>query len=143
MSIEEIRKMLIDNDLKITPQRLAVLEQVIKVKDHPTADKIIDRIRRRNPNISVGTVYKILDTFVDHGLIAKVKTERDIMRYEAVREKHHHLYCSDSDRIEDYHDDELTRMIDNYFSRKKIPHFTIEDINLQIIGRFQNQQNNG
>ena len=79
MSIEEIRKMLIDNDLKITPQRLAVLEQVIKVKDHPTADKIIDRIRRRNPNISVGTVYKILDTFVDHGLIAKVKTERDII----------------------------------------------------------------
>jgi len=143
MSIEEIRKMLIDNDLKITPQRLAVLEQVLILNNHPTADKIIDMVRRRNPNISVGTVYKILDTFVDHGLITKVKTERDIMRYEAVKEKHHHLYCSDSDRIEDYHDDELTRMIEQYFSRKAIPHFKIEDIKLQIIGRFQNRKNEG
>ncbi len=140
MSIEEIRKMLIDNDLKITPQRLAVLEQVMTLKDHPSTDRIIDMVRRRNPNISVGTVYKILDTFVDYGLITKVKTERDIMRYEAVNEKHHHLYCSDSDRIEDYYDGELTRMIEQYFTENSIPDFEIEDIKLQIIGRFQNSK---
>ncbi len=140
MNMEDIRKMLIDNDLKITPQRIVVLEQVRKFRDHPTTEKIIDRVRKKNPNISVGTVYKILDTFADHGLIAKVKTDRDIMRYEAVKEKHHHLYCTDSDRIEDYHDRELTRLIEQYFAEKSIPDFEIEDIKLQIIGRFQNRK---
>jgi len=143
MSIEEIRKMLIHNDLKITPQRLAVLEQVLTLQNHPKADEIIDMVRKSNPNISVGTVYKILDTFVDHGLITKVKTDRDIMRYEAVKEKHHHLYCADSDRIEDYYDEELTRMIEQYFSRKVISHFRIEDIKLQVIGRFQDTKQEG
>lgn len=140
MNIENVRKILNDNDLKITPQRLAVLEQLIVLREHPTADKIIDVVRRRNPNISVGTVYKILETFVTHGLITKVKTERDIMRYEAVKGKHHHLYCSDSDRIEDYHDEELTRLIEQHLAKKNIPNFEIEDINLQIIGRFQNRK---
>lgn len=141
MSIEDIRKILVDNDLKITPQRLAVLEQVTKQREHPSAEKIIQMVRRRNPNISVGTVYKILDTFVDHGLISKVKTDRDIMRYEAVKEKHHHLYCSDSDRIEDFYDEELTRMIEQYLEKKNIPDFEIEEINLQIIGKFLNRKN--
>lgn len=141
MSIEDIRKILVDNDLKITPQRLAVLEQVTKQRKHPSAEKIIQMVRRRNPNISVGTVYKILDTFVDHGLISKVKTDRDIMRYEAVKEKHHHLYCSDSDRIEDFYDEELTRMIEQYLEKKNIPDFEIEEINLQIIGKFLNRKN--
>ncbi len=143
MSLEEIRRILIENHLKITPQRIAVLEQVLKLKHHPKVEKITEMVRKRNPNISIGTVYKILDTFVEHGLITKVKTERDIMRYEAVKEKHHHLYCSDSDRIEDYYDQELTQMIEQYFAGKKIPNFKIEDIKLQIIGRFQNQKGNG
>jgi Fur family peroxide stress response transcriptional regulator len=46
------------------------------------------------------------------------------------------LYCSDSDRIEDFVDDELNEMIEKYFEKKKIPDFKIEDVKLQIIGRF-------
>ena len=69
-------------------------------------------------------------------LIKKVKTEKDIMRYDAVMESHHHLYCSESDRIEDYKDNELNELLEKYFEKKKIPDFKIEDIKLQIIGKF-------
>ena len=58
------------------------------------------------------------------------------MRYDAIIEKHHHLYCSESDRIEDFYDDELNEIIDNYLKNKKIPNFKIEDIKLQIVGKF-------
>jgi Fur family peroxide stress response transcriptional regulator len=63
------------------------------------------------------------------------------MRYDAILEKHHHLYCSESDRIEDYMDDELNKLIENYFEKKNIPDFKIEDIKLQIIGKFVKSNN--
>jgi Fur family peroxide stress response transcriptional regulator len=122
--------------LKITPQRIAVLEAVVELRNHPTAENIIDFIKTNHPNIATGTVYKTLETFVEKGLIKKVKTDRDIMRYDAMIEPHHHLYCSTSDRIEDFMDPELQKMIEEYFYRHQIPNFKIEDIKLQIIGEF-------
>jgi Fur family transcriptional regulator, peroxide stress response regulator len=132
----EIRNKLIAKGLKVTPQRIAILEAIIKLRNHPTAENIIDYIRNNHPNIATATVYKVLDALVVNELIRKVKTERDIMRYDAVMESHHHLYCSESDRIEDFVDKELNEMIEKYFEKKKIPDFKIEDVKLQIIGKF-------
>jgi len=136
MNKEKIIAALKNCGLKVTPQRIAVLDAVINLKNHPTAEKVIEFIKQNHPNIATGTVYKTLETFVKHDIIKKVKTDNDIMRYDAVHEKHHHLYCSESDRIEDFYDDELNSILDNYLKKKKIPNFTVEDIKLQINGRF-------
>jgi Fur family peroxide stress response transcriptional regulator len=136
MKITEIRDKLIEKGLKVTPQRIAILEAIIKLNNHPTADNIIDYIRNNHPNIATATVYKVLDALVANELIKKVKTERDVMRYDALMDSHHHLYCSESDRIEDFVDTELNEMIEKYFEKKKIPDFRIEDVKLQIIGKF-------
>lgn len=139
METEDISNKLAVKGLKVTPQRIAILEAIIKLDNHPTAENIIEYIRKNHPNISVATVYKVLDALVENELIRKVKTEKDIMRYDAIMESHHHIYCSDSDRIEDYVDDELNEMLERYFTQKKIPDFRIEDIRLQIIGKYTNQ----
>ena len=131
-----------DSNLKVTPQRVAVLEALNNLKNHPTADKIKEYVVKNHPNIAVGTIYKTLDTFVEKGLIKKVKTEKDVMRYDAILENHHHLYCEDTERIEDFFDDELDSLIDKYFQKKKIPNFNVNDIKLQIIGTFNNKKNN-
>jgi Fur family transcriptional regulator, peroxide stress response regulator len=136
----ENRNRLTAHGLKVTPQRLAILEAVHQLHNHPTADQIIDYIRNNHPNIATGTVYKVLDALVDHHLMIRVKTDKDIMRYDADLNVHHHLYCSDSDSIEDYFDDELNRLLDSYFRKKKIPGFHIEDIKLQIIGTFSSRE---
>jgi Fur family transcriptional regulator, peroxide stress response regulator len=136
MKPEEFSNKLIEKGLKVTPQRIAILEAIVKLNNHPTAENIIDYIRKNHPNIATATVYKVLDALVSSGLIKKVKTERDIMRYDAIMESHHHLYCSESDRIEDYHDKELNDLLEKYFEKKGIPDFKIEDIKLQIIGKF-------
>lgn len=136
MKPEELSKRLIEKGLKVTPQRIAILEAIIKLCNHPTAENIIEYIRKNHPNIATATVYKVLDALVENGLIQKVKTENDIMRYDAVLDSHHHLYCSESDRIEDYYNDELNGLLDKYFEEKGIPGFKIEDIKLQIIGKF-------
>ncbi len=136
MDLNEIRTTLISNDLKVTPQRVAVLEVLTELDNHPTAENVIQFIKENHPNIAVGTVYKILEAFVEKGIVKKVKTDRDVMRYDAIMEKHHHLYCVESDRIEDYFDEELNGVIKKYFERKNIPNFEIDDIKLQIIGKF-------
>ena len=128
-----------DSNLKVTPQRIAVLEALNKLRDHPTADKIKEYVVKNHPNIAVGTIYKTLETFVEKGLVKKVKTEQDVMRYDAILDKHHHLYCEDTERIEDFFDDKLNAMLEDYFKKKKIPNFKVKDIKLQIIGTFNNK----
>ena len=137
MKNEEIRNKLIEKGLRVTPQRLAILEAIIKLRNHPTADNIIDFVKQHHPNIATGTVYKVLDVLVGNRLINKVKTDKDIMRYDAIMDKHHHLYSTESDRIEDYFDDGLNILLSEYFKKNKVRDFEIDDIKLQIIGKFK------
>jgi len=122
--------------LKVTPQRIAVLESVFKLDNHPTAENIIDFIHKNHPNIATGTVYKVLDTLIENNLVKRVRTERDVMRYDGVLEHHHHLYCVECDLIEDYVDEELNDILTNYFKNKKIEGFEMKDFVLQINGTF-------
>lgn len=131
------RELLISKGLKVTPQRIAILEAIRQLKDHPTVERIISFIHEKHPGIATGTVYKVLDTLVENRLIFKIRTEMGIMRYDAIMDDHHHFYCTESDRIENYFDAEIDELMREYFERKKIPGFKIEDIKLQIIGNFE------
>jgi len=137
MNSTDYKTELRERGLKVTPQRLAVLEAVNILHDHPTADEVGSFIRKMYPNIATGTVYKTLETLVDKDIIIRVKTDRDIMRYDAVTKLHHHLYCKDSGQIKDYFDDELNRILKDYFKKNKIKKFRIEEIKLQITGSFK------
>jgi len=136
MPVEEVITKLKEKGLKVTPQRIAIYEAIIKLNNHPTAENIIEYIRINHPHISVATVYKILDTLAANRLINKVKTESDYMRYDVVMKCHHHIYYSDSDIIEDYNNDDLSKMLKEFFMKNTISGFKIEDIKLQITGKY-------
>ncbi len=136
ISMEQLRSKLADKGLKITPQRMSILSAIYTLDNHPTADNIIEYIRESHPNIATGTVYKVLETLVENEVIKKVKTDRDIMRYDGIIENHHHLYCSECDVIEDYMDEELDLLLKEYFKKKIFSGFKLEDIVVQIRGTF-------
>jgi Fur family peroxide stress response transcriptional regulator len=136
METEFIKQKLSEKRMKITPQRMAVLEAIYQLKNHPTADNLIEFIRKTHPNIATGTVYKVLETLVQNGIIKKVNTDRDVMRYDGIMENHHHLYGTDNNMIEDYRDPELDVLLQTYFDSKNIPGFQIEEFVLQIKGTF-------
>ncbi|MCB0555017.1 MAG: transcriptional repressor [Phaeodactylibacter sp.] len=137
MYAKEIAYKLSEKGLRVTPQRIAILGAIMKLNNHPTAENIIDYIKKNHPNISIGTVYKVLDSFVENNLIKKVKTESGIMRYDPLQSSHHHLYCEETDRIEDYEDEKLDELIIDYFNKKGIKNFDIQSIQLQITGTFK------
>ncbi|HRI01869.1 MAG TPA: Fur family transcriptional regulator [Saprospiraceae bacterium] len=136
MYLNNFRDSLKAKGLKVTPQRVMVFQAICKLKNHPTAEQIIVAIRKQHPSISQATVYKVLDFLVEQELIIRVKNDAGILRYDAYLESHHHLYCDETQRIEDFEDEKLTQLLNSYFAKHKIQHFTIKDIKLQITGKF-------
>jgi Fur family peroxide stress response transcriptional regulator len=137
-SAKQIRDILMEKGLKVTPQRISILEAIYALGNHPTADRILEHITKVHPGIASGTVYKVLDVLVEKELIKRVNTERDVMRYDGILETHHHLYCAESEQIEDYKDEELDRMLADYFVKHGIKDFEIQEIKLHIKGKFLN-----
>ncbi|MBE0675687.1 MAG: transcriptional repressor [Bacteroidales bacterium] len=138
----QIKKKITEAGLKVTPQRLTVLKALHEMNNHPSADQVLEYIRRHNPHMGTGTVYNILEVFADKGIIHRVKTEKGILRYDAISETHHHLYCSDTEKIEDYYDKELSQLLEDYFSKRRIQGFDIEELKLQIIGKYNTNRKN-
>lgn len=133
--LEDIREKLSKAGLKATQQRMVVYQALLQtMNQHPTAERIYEVVRPQNPSISLGTVYKTLDTFVSNGLAGKVASDAGFMRYDVNVEQHSHIYCTNTQEIIDYHDEELDQLIQQYFERKKIKNLNIKNIHVQISG---------
>jgi Fur family peroxide stress response transcriptional regulator len=140
MDTIEIRNRLKNSGLRVTPQRLAVLSTLIESDRHPDADQIARVVRAQHSNIAVGTIYHILDNLVQKGIINKVQTEQNVVRYDAIIEPHIHLYSGEENRIEDYFDEELFDLIDDYLQKKKIKGFKVNDIRIKFLGEFTKER---
>ena len=141
MTHKQIIDKLIAVGLRVTPQRILVYEIIAKLNNHPSADEIIGCLKKNQPNIATGTVYKVLDSLTEKGLIAKVFTDCDVMKYEIINTNHHHLYCDQSGKIVDYFDEEINNILNQYFNKHKIPNFEVKEVKLQILGKFKPKNN--
>jgi Fur family peroxide stress response transcriptional regulator len=88
--------------LRLTHQRLEIYRELAKADDHPSAEVLHKRLRRKIPMISLDTVYRTLATFESHGLITKVDTVESQARFEATGMRHHHLICRKCKEIMDF-----------------------------------------
>ena len=136
ITIIKIKDKLVEKGLKVTPQRISVLDAIYTLNNHPTAEMIMDYIKDSHPGIASGTVYKVLDVLIENQLIKRVKTEKDVMRYDGVPENHHHLYSSETEEINDYMNEDLDQLLTDYFKQNGIENFEIQEIKLQINGKF-------
>jgi Fur family transcriptional regulator, peroxide stress response regulator len=89
--------------LKLTHQRLEIYSELVTATDHPSAEILHRRLKKRIPTISLDTVYRTLFTFKEHGLIQKIETVESQARFEVRHEQHHHLICKQCDEIMDFH----------------------------------------
>lgn len=90
-----------DKQLKVTPQRLAVLD-VLQDAGHLTADMIYKELIPRFPTMSLATVYNTLDTMAQTGLVSRIAIVGDNKVYfEMKKAFHHHFYCNACNAIYD------------------------------------------
>ena len=74
--------------LKATPQRISVLKVLSEMSSHPSADMLMEALENQGYVMSVGTIYNILETFSEKGLILKLKDNQEVMRFDAKTEFH-------------------------------------------------------
>jgi Fur family transcriptional regulator, ferric uptake regulator len=84
-----------------TRQRQVILEELCKLDSHPTASHLYDIVRRRLPNISLGTVYRNLDRLTRQGTIQKLEVSGTESRFDGNPHGHDHLRCICCGRVDD------------------------------------------
>jgi Fur family transcriptional regulator, peroxide stress response regulator len=87
--------------LRLTPQRYAVLECLMRHRGHPTADQIYMAVNASDPRASRATVYNNLHALIRAGAIREVVLESGPARYDANIERHHHFICARCGGLED------------------------------------------
>lgn len=96
--------------LALTPQRLAIYQVLANDDSHPGAEDIYRRIKPNLPSLSLGTVYRTLELYEEHGLVSRVNAFGDQTRFDANLEAHHHLICVQCRKIFDYRDARLEEL---------------------------------
>ena len=109
--------------LKLTPQRREVYEAMMQLR-HATVEDIIERVQSRNKEVTVSTIYRILDSFCSANILSFIyHPDTGKCYYDITVAEHHHLF--EGTTIEDYADSELSRLIREYLERKN---FAVEEI---------------
>lgn len=87
--------------LKYSKQRELIKEFLMTRKDHPTADIIYMNVRRKQPNISLGTVYRNLTLLADIGEIRKLRVGDGVDHFDGDTSLHYHFVCTDCGSVTD------------------------------------------
>jgi Fe2+ or Zn2+ uptake regulation protein len=74
-------------------QKELIFDVVTSTMSHPTADWVYQNARRKMPHISLGTVYRNLNTLAREGRILAITNSRGPVRYDANTTRHSHLKC--------------------------------------------------
>lgn len=77
-----------------TAQRSEILDAVREAESHLTAGEIFERVRRRDPKIAYGTVYRSLHLLAQHGLIQELTFADQASRYDKRVDRHDHVHCT-------------------------------------------------
>jgi Fe2+ or Zn2+ uptake regulation protein len=98
---EKYIKLLKENPIKITFQRLEILRYLDNHRTHPTADQIYSGLKGKNPSLSKTTVYNSLRIFKKYGIIQTLTISGSELRYDFKRSIHHHFLCKKCGKIID------------------------------------------
>ena len=80
--------------MRYSKQREIVMHQVERRHDHPTAEEVYRNAVSECPSLSLGTVYRNLNSLVEAGLVRRVSIPGQADRFDHTLQWHGHLYCT-------------------------------------------------
>ena len=92
--LEQLKKELLQKNIKLSYQRMRVLEYLALNNCHPTVDQIYTEIHKEIPTLSKTTVYNTLKVLMDAGLIRVITIEDNETRYDINLKPHGHFKCN-------------------------------------------------
>lgn len=130
-TIEILKEKLKNTGFKMTPQRRAIIEVLIKNdSEHLSSEQIYDLVKLDCPEIGLATVYRTMQVLDEVGIISKLSLDDGCIRYEINLKKdeshnHHHLICKKCAKIIEVKEDlldEIEKSIENLYKFKIVDH---------------------
>jgi Fur family peroxide stress response transcriptional regulator len=90
-----------DHAIQATPQRIAVMRYVCETDSHPSADEVLENVRRHCPTVSRSTVYNTLNLLVEKGLLRTQVLKGGTVVFDCKVKPHHHFIDQETGRIYD------------------------------------------
>ncbi|PZT47446.1 transcriptional repressor [Helicobacter valdiviensis] len=128
MHFKEILK---ENNLKVTPQRMAILKEIEK-NGHISIEEIYENIKENHPSMSLATIYKNLTSMQEAKIIDEVKLPNQKQRYELIKQPHIHLVCESCGDIKDIHLDKAIKDLKENCERET--NYKIQDSSIALLG---------
>ncbi len=117
--------------MRRSQQREAILETIRGMRTHPTADEVYLEVKKRMPNISLGTVYRNLELLASMGEIKRLEVAGKKMRFDGGIMPHPHIICVRCGRVEDYPLDDFPRLSEGFDPETG---YTILECAINILG---------
>ena len=128
--LDHVITLLRDEGFRITPQRTAIVDYLLKTDDHPSAELIHKVVRKRYPMVSLSTVYKTLDLLREKKMINEIEVDGE-SRFDAHTDEHINLVCLRCGKIEDVDEDALTEIQSRAAKKSK---YVILKSSFELIG---------
>lgn len=86
---------------KYSRQRELIYQTVMENQVHPTAEFVYNYLKKDNPQLSLGTVYRNLQQLSENGIISRVSIPDQPDRFDGITTPHYHAVCSECGSITD------------------------------------------
>ncbi len=122
-------KLLKENNLKVTPQRVAIVDELY-LKGHLNIDELYSLLKAKFPSISLATIYKNINSMLQSFFVTEVKMPQEKSVYELTKELHSHAVCTNCNHIDD-----ITLDVTPLLNEAKIKsEFKFDDVSVVFTG---------
>ena len=92
--LHKFRELCRQRDLAVTHQRITIYEALSSMPGHPSPEQVYECVRQQIPSISLATVYKTINTFIETGIVHEASLHHGSIRLDSNLELHHHVVCT-------------------------------------------------
>lgn len=114
--VEKFQEYLATKDMRLTRERMNLVEEVFSSHEHFDADLLIERVSRRKDGRSVSraTVYRVLNLLDEAGLIRKVarQNDKDVYEHDYGYAQHDHFICSKCGELTEFSNERIREVVE-------------------------------
>ena len=99
--------------LRMTDQRMAIIDTVFSTNEHFTADQLLEWSAQRDSSVSRATVYRTLPLLTESGLVREMDFGKDYKFYDpnyADHPEHSHIICKDCEKIVEFESEQIAQL---------------------------------
>src|SRR5216117_3923215 len=110
---QKFLEFLAKKNLRMTSQRMAIIDTAFSTDKHFTAEQLLEWSRERDKSVSRATVYRTLPLLTESGLVREMDFGKDYKFYDpnyAQHPHHNHIICQDCDKIVEFESEKIEKL---------------------------------